>query len=162
MAFGKLDSPSVRNDYSGPAGLRTLSPGDEARSEINENAIIGRSSAFRRVLRLVETVAFGDSTVLLLGETGIGKELLARAVHNLSLRKNQPFVKVNCAAIPLDLLESELLGHERGAFTGAITQKWDVLSSPTTAHCSWTKSGIYRLPSNRNSSEFSRRGNSNG
>jgi formate hydrogenlyase transcriptional activator len=123
MMFGKLDSPSVRNDYSGPAGLRTLSPGDEARSNIKENAIIGRSSAFRRVLSLVEIVAFGDSTVLLLGETGTGKELLARAVHNLSLRKNQPFVKVNCAAIPLDLLESELFGHERGAFTGAITQK---------------------------------------
>jgi formate hydrogenlyase transcriptional activator len=91
--------------------------------ETGFEGIIGRSSALRRVLEMVETVAWGDSTVLLLGETGTGKELIARAIHSHSPRIEQPFVKLNCAAIPTGLLESELFGHERGAFTGAITQK---------------------------------------
>ncbi|MGC1968643.1 MAG: sigma 54-interacting transcriptional regulator [Candidatus Acidiferrales bacterium] len=97
--------------------------GELTRNEIGFEEIIGQSSALRRVLQMVEQVAPGDSTVLLLGETGTGKELIARAIHNCSRRKDQSFVKLNCAAIPSGLLESELFGHERGAFTGAITQK---------------------------------------
>jgi formate hydrogenlyase transcriptional activator len=85
--------------------------------------IIGSSPALEAALAEVERVAPTDSTVLVLGETGTGKELVARAVHNLSPRAARPFVKLNCAAIPLDLLESELFGHEKGAFTGAIAQK---------------------------------------
>ncbi len=85
--------------------------------------IVGQSAALREVLQQVAMVASTDSTVLLLGETGTGKELIARAIHDRSSRKNQTLVKVNCAAIPSGLLESELFGHERGAFTGAITQK---------------------------------------
>src|SRR4029079_9284174 len=96
---------------------------DEIRNEFNFEEIIGQSPALREVLRLVETVAASDSTVLLLGETGTGKELIARAVHEHSRRKSRTFVKLNCAAIPTGLLESELFGHEKGAFTGAITQK---------------------------------------
>ncbi len=85
--------------------------------------IVGKSEALRRVLHQVETVAPTDSTVLIYGETGTGKELIARAVHNLSSRQARAFVKLNCAAIPTGLLESELFGHERGAFTGAISQR---------------------------------------
>jgi formate hydrogenlyase transcriptional activator len=85
--------------------------------------IIGSSPALERVLEQVEYVAPTDSTVLIGGETGTGKELIARAIHNSSSRRGRAFVKVNCAAIPLDLLESELFGHERGAYTGAIAQK---------------------------------------
>ena len=85
--------------------------------------IIGNSPALESVLKHVERVAPTDSTALVLGETGTGKELIARAIHNLSARCGRPFITVNCAAIPLDLLESELFGHERGAFTGAIAQK---------------------------------------
>src|ERR1700691_4085853 len=85
--------------------------------------IIGKSPVLRRLLQMVETVAGGDSTVLLLGETGTGKELIARAIHSHSPRNARPFVKLNCAAIPTGLLESELFGHERGSFTGAIAQK---------------------------------------
>jgi formate hydrogenlyase transcriptional activator len=96
---------------------------EEIRNETGFEGIVGQSSALRQVLRLIETVATGDSTVLLLGETGTGKELLARAIHNRSRRKERNFVKLNCAAIPTGLLESELFGHERGAFTGAIAQK---------------------------------------
>src|SRR5215469_3408099 len=85
--------------------------------------IIGRSHALESVLAEVERVAPTDSTVLVLGETGTGKELIARTIHNASQRCGRPFVKLNCAAIPFDLLESELFGHEKGAFTGAIAQK---------------------------------------
>jgi formate hydrogenlyase transcriptional activator len=96
---------------------------EEIRGEMDFEQIVGRSPALRHVLELVETVAQTDSTVLLLGETGTGKELIARAVHDHSRRKSSTFVKLNCAAIPTGLLESELFGHEKGAFTGAIAQK---------------------------------------
>jgi len=96
---------------------------EEIRSEMNFAEIVGKSSALRKVLKRVETVAPTDSTVLIYGETGAGKELIARAIHDLSPRKSKAFVKLNCAAIPTGLLESELFGHERGAFTGAIAQR---------------------------------------
>jgi formate hydrogenlyase transcriptional activator len=96
---------------------------EEIRSELNFEHIIGSSPALKQVLELVETVASSDSTVLLLGDTGTGKELIARAIHDHSRRQDRTFVKLNCAAIPTGLLESELFGHERGAFTGAISQK---------------------------------------
>jgi formate hydrogenlyase transcriptional activator len=96
---------------------------DEIRGELDFEGIVGQSSALHDVLTLVETVAPSDSTVLLLGETGTGKELIARAIHERSRRKERTFVKLNCAAILTGLLESELFGHERGAFTGAIAQK---------------------------------------
>jgi formate hydrogenlyase transcriptional activator len=89
---------------------------------MNFREVVGRSTAIRRVLHKVETVASSDSSVLILGETGTGKELIARAIHDLSQRSKNAFVKLNCAAIPTGLLESELFGHEKGAFTGAITQ----------------------------------------
>jgi formate hydrogenlyase transcriptional activator len=95
----------------------------ELRSEMNFEEIIGNSSALRKVLHQVEAVAPTGSTVLIYGETGTGKELIARAVHNLSDRRPNAFVKLNCAAIPTGLLESELFGHERGSFTGAVTQR---------------------------------------
>src|SRR5580704_9029507 len=96
---------------------------DEIHSEMNFEQIVGKSAALRAVLQQVETVAPTDSTVLIYGETGTGKELVARALHNLSSRKSNAFVKLNCAAIPTGLLESELFGHEKGAFTGAIAQR---------------------------------------
>ncbi len=96
---------------------------DEIRTEMNFAQIIGNSASLRKVLKRVETVAPTDSTVLIYGETGTGKELIARAIHDLSPRRSKPFVKLNCAAIPTGLLESELFGHEKGAFTGAIAQR---------------------------------------
>ena len=96
---------------------------DEINSELNFEEIVGESPALRNVLDHVKTVAPSDATVLILGETGTGKELIARAIHRMSSRKDGSFIKLNCAAIPTGLLESELFGHERGAFTGAITQK---------------------------------------
>jgi formate hydrogenlyase transcriptional activator len=96
---------------------------EEVRAENNFGEIVGESAALRRVLKEAETVAPTDSTVLIRGETGTGKELIARALHELSPRRDRTFVKLNCAAIPTGLLESELFGHEKGAFTGAICQK---------------------------------------
>jgi len=127
------DHSRVQKQYtrSRHAGVEivTIEQGNRVQSDaqVNEeatfNGIIGSSPALKFVLADVERVAPTDSTVLVLGETGTGKELIARAIHNLSSRRGSPFVKVNCAAIPLDLLESELFGHEKGAFTGAIAQR---------------------------------------
>jgi formate hydrogenlyase transcriptional activator len=96
---------------------------DEILSEMNFEGIVGKSALLHRALKEVEIVAPTDSGVMILGETGTGKELIARAIHNRSSRRHQPFVKVNCAAIPSGLLESELFGHEKGAFTGAIMRR---------------------------------------
>src|SRR6202011_1865105 len=96
---------------------------DEIRSEQGFEKIVGRSNALRMVLREIMMVAPTDSTVLICGETGTGKELIARAIHERSSRHANAFVKMNCAAIPTGLLESELFGHEKGAFTGAIAQR---------------------------------------
>ncbi len=122
-------SPALESAYREIAELKDrlaqekLYLEDEIRGEMDFVGIVGQSSALRYVLNLVETVAPSDSTVLLLGETGTGKELIARAIHERSRRKERALVKLNCAAIPTGLLESELFGHERGAFTGAIAQK---------------------------------------
>ena len=99
----------------------TYSAGDQAERRFDR--IIGNSATLESVLDQVEQVAPTDSTVLVEGETGTGKELIAHAIHNASQRFGRPLLKLNCAAIPLDLLESELFGHEKGAFTGAIAQK---------------------------------------
>jgi formate hydrogenlyase transcriptional activator len=120
----ELDHSHLRQQYNKgfrQDGAEIVTPGD--RDEGPFNGIIGSSPALKFVLGEVEQVAPTDSTVLVLGETGTGKELIAHAIHNLSARRGCPFVKVNCAAIPFDLLESELFGHEKGAFTGAIAQK---------------------------------------
>jgi formate hydrogenlyase transcriptional activator len=103
--------------------IATFGSVDQDRDPRRFEQIIGKSTALESVLEQVEQVAPTDSTVLIQGETGTGKELIARAIHNLSSRCGRPFIKLNCAAIPFDLLESELFGHERGAFTGAIAQK---------------------------------------
>ena len=125
VALAAANALSVRDleDLKNKLAQEKLYLEDEIRAEFNFDEIIGQSPALRQVLQMVETVASSDSTVLLLGETGTGKELIARAVHDHSRRKNRTFVKLNCAAIPTGLLESELFGHERGAFTGAIAQK---------------------------------------
>jgi len=103
--------------------LERLRSGEQDERDRQFDQIVGSSPALESMLAEVERVAPTDSTVLVLGETGTGKELIARAIHNLSARYGRPFLKLNCAAIPFDLLESELFGHERGAFTGAVAQK---------------------------------------
>jgi formate hydrogenlyase transcriptional activator len=127
MGLNSLTNPLQYEDARPRTDLEGTFHTDLTEKTVSSGAgfeeIIGRSLGLRRVLRMVETVAGADSTVLLLGETGTGKELIARAIHSHSPRKPRPFVKLNCAAIPTGLLESELFGHERGSFTGAIAQK---------------------------------------
>jgi formate hydrogenlyase transcriptional activator len=117
LAYGQI--ADLRNELA----QEKLYLESEIRSEMNFADIVGNSPAIRAVLGQVETVAPSDSTVLLLGETGTGKELMARAIHERSQRKSRAFVKLNCAAIPMGLLESEMFGHEKGAFTGAVAQR---------------------------------------
>ena len=123
--------------------------------------IIGKSSGLRRVLQMVETVAWGDSTVLLLGETGTGKELIARAIHGHSPRRDRTFVKLNCAAIPTGLLESELFGHERGSFTGAIARRSAGSSLHIKVRCSSMKLATSLSSSSRSCFVSCRNGNLN-
>jgi formate hydrogenlyase transcriptional activator len=117
LAYGEISQLKDR------LALENVYLESEIRSELHFEDIVGNSQVLKLVLREIETVAPADSTVLIYGETGTGKELIARAVHNLSSRKSNAFVKLNCAAIPTGLLESELFGHEKGAFTGAISQR---------------------------------------
>jgi len=113
------DLAEMREDVA----TERLSSEDEIRFDQNVGGMIGESAAFQEALRNIRLVAPTDATVLVHGETGTGKELIARAIHDLSGRSKQPFIKVNCAAIPATLLESELFGHEKGSFTGAFAQK---------------------------------------
>lgn len=117
VAYGKVNATSSRLE------AERLYLESELRAEYNFEDIVGKSAALRAVLDQVQIVAPTGSTVLLLGETGTGKELIARAIHNLSPRRSRTFVRLNCAAIPSGLVESELFGHEKGAFTGALAQK---------------------------------------
>lgn len=136
---GRLNAPATSSDEFDPTNSETndlqdfdideksaqLQPIESGKQFYDEafSGIIGRSASLLHTLQEIKTVAPTDSTVLILGETGTGKELIARAVHLASRRQNRPFAKVNCAAIPAGLLESELFGHERGAFTGALNRK---------------------------------------
>jgi formate hydrogenlyase transcriptional activator len=117
LLYGRLNEAWERLAHE----KRTIE--EQIRTEFNVEEIIGASEALKQVLREVETVAPTDTTVLILGETGTGKELIARAIHNRSSRRDQAFIKVDCSAIPATLMESELFGYEKGAFTGATTQK---------------------------------------
>lgn len=112
--FGQEHRNAEGNDVKTPI---------QAHSEVEFEEIVGQSPALRRVLDQAKTVAPTDATILILGDTGTGKELIARAIHHMSSRKDASFIKLNCAAIPSGLLESELFGHEKGAFTGALTRK---------------------------------------
>ena len=130
MNLTRISDLETRNGRNQLAGVVANRAGTNEETHEQEEStvnsfpgIVGRSAALRDVLQQVEMVAPTDSTVLLLGETGTGKELIARAIHDRSSRKNRTLVNVNCAAIPGSLLESELFGHERGAYTGAICQK---------------------------------------
>jgi formate hydrogenlyase transcriptional activator len=115
-----MEEPS---GFAGNESVAGVAPQSKVRCDLHFDEIVGTSGVLRRVLREAGIVAETDSTVLITGETGTGKERVARGIHDMSLRRNRPFIKLNCAAIPTGLLESELFGHEKGAFTGAISQK---------------------------------------
>ena len=117
LAYGRIEELNAK------LGEEKLYLADEIRSNYFFEEIIGNSQPLQKVLRQVEVVAPSDSTVMICGETGTGKELIARAIHNLSARRQGTFIKLNCAAIPTGLMESELFGHEKGAFTGAVAQR---------------------------------------
>jgi formate hydrogenlyase transcriptional activator len=117
MAWGQI------NELKSQLAREKVYLEDEIRSEMHFREIVGKTKALREILQQVEVVAPTDSTVLIYGETGTGKEAIARAIHDLSARKTKAFVKLNCAALPTGLMESELFGHEKGAFTGAISQR---------------------------------------
>jgi formate hydrogenlyase transcriptional activator len=123
LSADRITSGSEISMIGGVGDVKDLNSRGNGRSETGMNGIIGSSAALESVLTEVRRVAPTNATVLLLGETGTGKDLVARAIHSLSPRNHRPFVSLNCAAIPFDLLESELFGHEKGAFTGAMTQK---------------------------------------
>src|SRR5215472_244258 len=120
---GECSETAAGNLERATAGAESCVLGEEACRDKVFEGMVGKSAALQRTLQELEVVAPTDSGVLILGETGTGKELIARAIHNLSARRDRPFIKLNCAAIPSGLLESELFGHERGAFTGALMRK---------------------------------------
>ncbi len=135
---------------------------DEIRTILNFDEIIGESTGLREVLQHVQTVAPTEAAVLILGETGTGKELIARAIHRLSRRSNGSMVKINCSAIPTGLLESELFGHEKGAFTGLSLRKPAGWNWQIKERYFWTKLETFRWNYNPNCYAFSRKASSKG
>ena len=156
LAYGRLDASNARLEE------QRVYLESEICSEYSFEDIVGKSAALRKVLDQVAIVAPTGSTVLLHGETGTGKELIARAIHNLSPRRERTFVRLNCAAIPSGLVESELFGHEKGAFTGALMQRVGASSWPTAAASSSMRSATSAWSCNPSYCARCRNGNLNG